>query len=237
MGVIKKVTRKLKSFIKHILGIQDKKKPRGVWNAPENFFPDREDLVGVFTKIYSENVWGENHSSGRGSSVEVASPYMDFLQNFLNEYQITSVIDFGCGDWQFSRFINWDGIDYLGIDLVDSVITTDIARFQREKIKFLVSDLLNTGFKDLPKADLFIAKDVFQHLSNKNIKEILKGISTKEIKFALITNDYTDFNIDISNGDIRPLNLIEEPFCLKNAVEVFQFGGKRTYLIHFDQTV
>ncbi len=233
MGVIKKVTRILKSLIKRILGIKDKKKPRGVWYAPENFFPERENLIGVFTKIYSENVWGENHSSGGGSSVEAASPYMDFLQKFLKEYHITSVIDFGCGDWQFSRYINWDGIDYLGVDLVDSVITADITLFQRENIKFIVSDLIKTGFKDLPNADLFIAKDVFQHLSNKNVKEILKGISSKEIKYALITNDYSDFNIDISNGDTRPLNLLEEPFCIKNAVEVFQFQGKQTYLISF----
>ena len=37
-------------------------------------------------------------------------------------FKIKSVCDIGCGDWQFSQYIDFKGFKYTGIDCVKSVI-------------------------------------------------------------------------------------------------------------------
>ena len=83
-----------------------------------------------FTYIYDNEKWGKNKGSGEGSRPKFNQEYIPFLEDFLKTNNIKSVIDFGCGDWQFSRYIDWGDkpfstmpkIDYLGLDVVDSVI-------------------------------------------------------------------------------------------------------------------
>jgi len=65
----------------------------------------------VFSQIYRSNVWGRG--SGVGSQPENNGEYMLFLSNFIRNNGIRTVVDFGCGDWQFSKFINWGTAAYL----------------------------------------------------------------------------------------------------------------------------
>src|SRR5271170_437160 len=93
------------------------------WKAPPGLLGDTQNVRGVFETIYDKRVWGGG--SGIGSSPRMAGSYMNFLQAFLNNNAIRSVVDIGCGDWQFSQFINWGERTYLGIDVVASVIETN----------------------------------------------------------------------------------------------------------------
>ena len=96
-------------------------------------FTEEDHHEEVFNSIYQQAAWGRNAEgeafSGGGSLVEVARPYMDFLQNFLKENHIETVVDAGCGDWEFSRHINWDGIDYIGYDVVAYIIEKNKKNF------------------------------------------------------------------------------------------------------------
>src|SRR5207244_903609 len=83
--------------------------------------------------------------------------YIQFLEIFLQCNNIRSVIDLGCGDWSFSRFIQWGNIQYLGIDMIQPVITKNLNEFAARNIRFLHADALAI---DLPKADLLLCKDV-----------------------------------------------------------------------------
>ncbi len=79
-----------------------------------------------FETIYREKLWGVNEEnegySGGGSELENVLPYYQYLTNFIQEHHIRSVVDLGCGDWTFSKCIDWTGIDYIGYDVVESVI-------------------------------------------------------------------------------------------------------------------
>ncbi len=102
-----------------------------------------EDLVSnsaVFSSIYERGEWGAKGSSGSGSDPKNAKMYLTFLQDFLSENEITSVVDLGCGDWRIGREINWDGIKYLGIDVVASVIEENNKNFSSPNIAFLKAD-------------------------------------------------------------------------------------------------
>ena len=167
-------------------------------------------ITDKFSKIYAENEWG--YGSGVGSLPLNNADYIKFIKLFIERNSISSVVDFGCGDWQFSRFIDWAGADYLGLDVVESVIDRNQAQFGNQKTSFLVF----TPEMDLPVADLIICKDVFQHLPNRLVWQYLDLFKARA-RFVLITNDdwpaQNLINTDIDEGGWRPILLDREPFC------------------------
>ena len=177
--------------------------------------------MSVFEKIYDKNKW--QFGSGEGSLEKYTRKYRFFLENFLAAYKIKSVLDFGCGDWQFSKYIDWNGIQYHGVDIVESVIIHHQREYQTDSIRF---SLIGEDYEP-EAADLFIIKDVFQHWSNEKILNFLPQL--KKCKYALITNcgDLPQFqNKDIKDGGFRTLDLSKEPFGLKGN-NVFSFRTRR----------
>jgi SAM-dependent methyltransferase len=176
-------------------------------------------MKATFTEIYRRNVW--KFGSGEGALPKYAKPYKEFLEQFIRDRRIKSVVDYGCGDWQFSRLINWDGIQYLGLDLVDSLIEHHKRVYQTDNITFLALEETPTL---LPDADLIILKDILQHWSNQSITSFMPKIV--KYKFALITNCVNlrgeTANRDILDGYFRPLDLRERPFSY-DMTKVFEF--------------
>jgi SAM-dependent methyltransferase len=164
----------------------------------------------IFNSIYRRNAWA-GAGSGAGSLPQNAKSYMAYLQRFMRSNRIRSVVDLGCGDWRFSRHIDWSGIDYTGID-VSSVVLETTRNFARPGISFMEMDGL-TG--DLPAADLLLAKDVLQHWSNAEISHFVARLP--QFRMALITNGFppnarSRVNEDIRAGDWRPVDLSQPPF-------------------------
>jgi len=195
------------------------------WKAPPGLLGDTGDVRGVFENIYNKNVWGGG--SGPGSSLQLARPYVNLLQAFLNNNIIESVVDIGCGDWQFSQFIQWGNRTYLGIDVVASVIEANRQRFGRPNITFAYANPLEDNFT--ASGDLLLIKDVMQHLSNANVQKLLRLCS--RFKFCLLTNAYASTNDDCENGDTRPLDIRVHPFNVQQAAVVCRFAEKATFLI------
>lgn len=189
----------------------------------------------AFTKIYSYGTWDESGFSLSGSQVEVTREYMDYLQEFLKTHEIKKVVDLGCGDWAFSRYIDWEGIEYIGYDIVPSVIERNTRLFSAPNITFIYANIEEI---DLPDADLVLCKDVFQHLPNTSIHHLLKKM--EKYPRCIITN-YIDMvkpnrnNRDIKIGYYHPISLTKAPFNVQGEV-VLRFlsgiGCKETVYIH-----
>lgn len=177
----------------------------------------------VFSDIYKEKVWYKG--SGSGSLPKTTRIYRKFIQEYIIKNKIKSVLDFGCGNWNFSKLINWRGINYLGLDVVDFVIEENRRKYTKKTIKFDVADLSN---EKLPVADLIIVKDVIQHWSNKDILKIISKL--KKFKHVLITNNCGrgDTNKDIKNGQARSLDLSKPPFNQK-IKELLRYKSKRPH--------
>jgi hypothetical protein len=143
------------------------------------------------------------------------------LQDILIQKKITSVVDMGCGDWQFSQFIDWSGITYQGYDVVPAVVSANKYKHAKQNVSF---HLYSADPKELPVADLLIAKDVLQHLPNQIVLDFLPNLS--KYKYALLTNCTNpkgeDVNGEIAIGGFRYLDLRLPPFNL-NATEVYSF--------------
>lgn len=186
---------------------------RRIYNGP----PPPE--LGSFDAIYESNLWG--HGSGHGSLPSVTRDYRRFLERFIRDHEVESVVDYGCGDWQFSRLIDWGGVDYLGIDVVEKVVSKNEARYASDRIRFQL------GAGDV-SGDLLISKHVLQHLSNDAVRGFLDAIVPK-FRYALITNDVIPahtLNRDIVDGDYRALDIRLPPFCVE-AQEVMRIGRSR----------
>jgi len=188
---------------------------------------EAKDAEVVFTKHYAVgDDWGQNGEgmgfSGTGSLVSFAKPYMDFLQEFITNNEIKSVVDAGCGDWTFSQFMDWSGVDYTGFDVVKPVIERNKRKFETASTKFIHSNFIA---EDLPSADLLVCKDVLQHCTVEDILTFIEQV--KKFKHCLITNDIQpgNINIPIQRGLWRPIDLTKPPFNLKGA-KIFTYRSQ-----------
>jgi SAM-dependent methyltransferase len=162
----------------------------------------------AFTLAYKTGQW--HHGSGSGSSPANTRTYRRFLAAYMQENRIRSVLDIGCGDWQFSRLIDWTGIDYLGVDVVPAVIGHNWFRYARPTIRFEHGDVLN-GYQP-PDADLILCKDLFQHWPDDAIHQLGARLTGRR---ALITYDLGGGpgpEWDTEPGGYRPLDLTRLPF-------------------------
>lgn len=155
----------------------------------------------VFTEIYDKAIWGRNDQgvgfSGEGSLLLNTREYISFLEKFIKEYGITSVVDAGCGDWEFSRYVDWTGINYSGYDIVTQVIEKNKILFSSPTINFARANITTVDF---PKADLLLCKEVLQHLPNEDILKFLQQI--EKFKYCLITNEVDPKTLSSKNSDI-----------------------------------
>lgn len=190
-------------------------------------YSDNTGLKDVFENIYKKNIWSMRggYGSGPGSLPEKTVEYRNFLQDFIKKNKIKTILDAGCGDWQFSKLIDWSGLSYVGIDIVPFLIEENNKKYSCKNIKFYKKNIITD---DLPKADLIIAKDVLQHLSNENIFKFLPKL--KNYKFTLLINDSGSENTDCKNGNFRKMDLRKPPYNL-DGKEVFFFENKQVLLI------
>jgi len=190
-----------------------------------------------FTAIYQNHTWLGKSLSGPGSDANRTTLFRSYLERFIREKDIRAVVDLGCGDWSYSRLVNWGGANYTGVDVVESVIASNRAQYGSKTVSFLC---LNAAAEEIPAADLLIVKEVLQHLPNADIQAILSKIGA--YKYAIFVNDITHHirgswkelwqwrpicstNTDIEAGGYRLLMLTEPPFSL-NATRVLIYDNR-----------
>lgn len=168
----------------------------------------------LFTEIYNRGGWLKG--SGWGSWPGNTVPYVSLISDFLNKHNIKSVVDVGCGDWQFSKLIDWTGIDYKGFDIVESVIEEDKEQYQSSNITFECVDV--TTHK-LPAADLILIKDVLMHWTPDIVIEFLHNLP--EHKYVLVTNTHSSLPEHKHNNQIKrvggfqDINFEKPPYNMK----------------------
>ena len=185
---------------------------------------------GVFEFIYRKNAW--DGGSGPGSTEEATRHYRATLEQFLRAKAITSVIDVGCGDWQFSQLVDWGGARYTGYDVVPSLIEHHRQKFQRANIAF---EVMPENYDDIPAADLVLCKDVLQHLSLGHAEQLLSALEQKA-KYLLITNCVVPedrLNSEIRDGYWRPLDIARAPFA-RRPVDLASYASKKMQLLTRD---
>jgi len=125
----------------------------------------------------------------------LVAPYVKFVNLFLLDKKLKSIIDLGCGDFNVGKNIYKNVNKYYAFDIVPDLIKTNKKKFNDKKIVFECKNFIDDS---LPKADGVIIRQVLQHLDNKSIIKILNKI--KSYKYAIIT-EHIPKNIFIPNID------------------------------------
>lgn len=187
----------------------------------------------VFEHIYDENVW-VGGGSGQGSDPGAARPWVDLVTQTIRTLSVTSVVDAGCGDWRMWSTDAFAAVDYLGVDVVPSVIAGNRAAHSTSKRSFEVADLLTAN---LPAADMLITKDVWQHWENEQVLNFLQNNALK-YRVILAANDIrlqalpSRLHVVLQGrgqnsrgklGDWRPLDLRKRPFAQLGFERVLEF--------------
>jgi hypothetical protein len=193
------------------------------WVPPKDLYPDNGNVESIFDFIYARGIWGGG--SGRGSDLSRTVLYVGYIQALMDRHDVRTVVDLGCGDWRFSRHIDFSGRDYIGFDVVPSVVAANRAAFGASNIRFEQADL--SAGEAFPACDLILCKDVLQHLSNARVSTILSKCGTARL--VLVTNDYHPGNSDCRDGETRPLDVTAPPFGFP-ARPVLRFGTKISVL-------
>jgi SAM-dependent methyltransferase len=199
-----------------MIWLQSKRKPPRLTVARrmDRTLDNAAAMLAAFEEIHREDRW--TNGSGPGSHPDSTIEYRAFLARFMEANGISSVTDLGCGDWQFSRFIDWSRVRYTGLDVVPAIIDQNAHLYAGPTIEFR----LHRSLKDLPGGDLLIAKEVLQHLPNETVLQYLTVIA-RRYRFALLTNAVEPAeraNVDVDFGDWRPLRLDLAPFSARGAV-------------------
>ena len=178
-----------------------------------------------FDLIYENNFWTSKESgSGLGSVEETTQKIREALPVLFKKYNIKSVLDAPCGDYNWMKLVDKQGIDYIGCDIVKSVIEANSSKYSDQNVKFLN---LNLTKDDLPCVDLILCRDCFQHIVYDDILKIINNFKRSKSKYLLTTSyplTYKNWDIKI-NGDYRPLNISKSPINLKNHIEKIKENG------------
>jgi len=191
----------------------------------------------IFTKIYTVKRWEELSGPEVPKDEKGHHPFVDYLQDFIDEHDISTIVDIGCGYGELLKDLNLpESTTYLGLDIVDSVITYNRLHYKKENMSYDSVD----NVEDLSKykGDLLILKDVIQHWNNKEIL-YAKDHILPNFKYAIIVNNIhvpglRQVNSEIKTGQSRPLNLEISPFYMKlktvKDYKAMPHGIKRIYL-------
>src|SRR5579871_3535684 len=108
--------------------------------------------VEKFTQIYEKNFWkGSESRSGKGSSLANTCNIRRELPSLLSRFGIRSLLDLPCGDFNWMKMVDLDNIEYLGGDIVESVIRANNHRYRTARRHFAVLGIVHSP---LPKVDL-----------------------------------------------------------------------------------
>jgi SAM-dependent methyltransferase len=166
-----------------------------------------------FEAIYRNAAWRPPGSSGSlsgiGSEIENTASIRAQLPRILESLRTHRLLDVGCGDFTWMKELDLP-CDYIGVDIVASVIETNRALYESPARKFY---LLDATVDPLPDADTVICREMLFHLSFDDVSRFLANIKKSRAKYLIATNDTsTEMNSDIISGDFRLLNLLRRPF-------------------------
>lgn len=180
------------------------------------------DAKETFKRIYSNRLWGVG--SGAGSSPKEAKSYIDFINLYIKNNNIKSVVDLGSGDGYIGSSIECES--YIGFDCSEEMVGRSNNRVKdRPSHSFKFLDIYSEVDK-IPDADLLLCKDVFHHWPNEWINRFLIKVKISgKWTHKLFCQDFRQKieNQDCHLGGYRALHYDKYPlkqFSMMRLVEV-----------------
>ncbi|MEI8210010.1 MAG: class I SAM-dependent methyltransferase [Methylococcales bacterium] len=178
------------------------------------FLIKNRDVKQRFSDIYTKNRWKNPESaSGFGSTFSATRQARDGLQQLIVAHEIRTILDAPCGDFNWFQMIDFNG-DYIGVDVVEELITNNLIRHGNNHRKFMSMDIIR---EKLPLADLVLCRECLNHLSLLDGIHAINNLIASTNKLLVLTH-YPDLkhNIDQpASFRYRQLNFTLSPFFLR----------------------
>jgi len=150
----------------------------------------------------SENYWEQRYASGGNSGVgsyeEFAEFKAEFLNSFVNKNNITTVIEFGCGDGNQLSLASYQ--KYIGFDVSQTIIGECTKRFSTDNSKMFK---LMKGY-DGETADLSLSLDVIYHLIEDDIFEsYMRGLFKASNQYVIVYSSDSENNEGLDGTHVR----------------------------------
>lgn len=170
-----------------------------------------KEMKEIFHEIYRSNLWKNSETvSGPGSTIKYTESLIPELTNLFSVYNIHSLVDIPCGDFNWMKNMDLQSIQYMGLDIVADLIDNNTEKFKSENIQFRRADITKD---DIPPGDLIFCRDCLVHFSYSDINNALANIKKSGCTYLMTTSfQFPMVNYDIQTGDWRPLNLERPPF-------------------------
>ena len=164
-----------------------------------------------FERIYETNLWSDPDTrSGVGSTLDSTRVLRAELPAALRQLEARVLLDVPCGDFKWMEHVDLSGIEYIGGDIVPSIVEENRRLHARDSRRFVELDLTRDA---LPDADVLLCRDALVHLSYANIRAVLDNIARSNIRFVLMTSfPGRGANYDVNDGDWRTLDFSAPPF-------------------------
>jgi hypothetical protein len=213
---------------------------RDIINYLSNLSYRNKSAQEVFHKIYQENIWGgegDFHSGSGSADSKVIQPYVKSLKEFCASFENKpTAVDLGCGDFIIGSQTFMFFSQYTACDVVKKLIDRNAAKYNHANLKFVALDAIKDAF---PQADILIIRQVLQHLSNKDIINVILNIGDK-FRFWVVTEEIPtkpDFipNLDKPTGPHIRMVLVESGSGVVLTKPPFNIKPKsNTLLCHVD---
>jgi hypothetical protein len=184
----------------------------------------QRQLDEFFEYAYAHNFWGGQESrSGTGSALSQTSRIIEALPAIFEEYEINSVLDIPCGDFNWMKNVNLSQVDYTGADIVDTLIACNAKTYSRDAVRFRK---LNLVTDPLPTVDLVLCRDGLVHFFYADIFRALANVVRSGSQYLMMTN----FAGRKSNNDMdsvggwRVLNFEAPPFSFPPPITMVNEG-------------
>lgn len=176
-------------------------------------------MDAVFSEIFEKRTWGDDESvSGPGSTLARTATLRDEIALLLEGLGAKTLLDAGCGDFNWLKETRLGGIRYFGIDVVPKLIARNQQAFGNDTCTFLDLDMTTDL---LPPADVLLCRDALVHFSLADIRNAIQNFKRSKATYLLATT-FAELgeNTEIVTGSWRPINLQIAPFSFPEPLQV-----------------
>lgn len=187
-----------------------------------------QSIEDRFTNIFKEKIWYNNGESfsGSGSTLENTSILRGELQQYFDSFKTPkTIVDVGCGDFNWMQKVDFSIHQYIGIDIVKNLIDRNNEKYANNQITF---KHINAVAQAIPSADIVICKDVIFHLSLKDGLSLIDNVKQSgATAFLTTTTPSVTENTDIRSGEFRSINVLLSPYNFPKSTMYMDYSESR----------
>lgn len=164
-----------------------------------------------FVEAFDANIWQDAESvSGPGSTLRYTESLRATLMPMVRALGCKSMLDAPCGDFNWMKACDLEGIEYTGADIVPAMI--EKLQAEHPQHTFKVVDITKGP---LPRADFVLVRDVLFHLSNVDIVRVLENFLASGSDWLATSHSFqvqAMLDVPTDPTTFRPVNLMTAPF-------------------------